>query len=250
VIYDPRILKGRAAKLRSSLKWGARAIASVVGLGFFRSEVQRIESLPYDLTNYLYLTLLASTLLLTAGWVAVGHKELGIICDWLDPDSYTPPDETLAVWSLAGALAFLFFAARNPLWFGISYFLYTAINLIAVIYFRKQMNSAIGGSRKRLQRECPPNGPLYLDAVNLLDSYYLQRPNIERVAATLVLALGGLILSAAPRLGNVRSLSIYAYLLYLFSIIVLEGAVAFFWRWKLYAGIRPLTVARDEAERP
>ena len=247
--YDPSSLTPRTARLRRALSLGTRVVAGVVGIGFFKSEVQRIESLPPDITNRLYLALLAATLLLTAGWILVGDKELGILCEWLDPKAYEPPDETLVILGIAVALILLFFAARNAVWFGVTYSVYTAINLAAVIHFRKQMVDAIAKSRVRLDEESPKDASLYRAAIDLIEAYYLKRPNTARVAGTLVLALSGLSLSIIFRRGNHANLDAYSYITYLLSVLLLEGAVAFLWRAKLYAGIHPLAVSKREAER-
>jgi hypothetical protein len=221
----------------------------VVGAGFFKSEVERVRALPRDIANELYLALLAATLLLTVGWSLVSHKELSILCEWLDPKDYQPPDESLVGFGIAAALSVLFFASRSPLWFGISYSVYAAINLAAVIHLKNQMVTATHGSRQRLEDEPPEGAQLYQEAIDLLDLHYVKRPNVLRVATILVLAVTGLTLSILSKDGVHPRLNTYAYLVYLTSLVVLEGLVMFVWRAKLYSGVKPLAVARYELER-
>jgi hypothetical protein len=247
--YIPKKLEERTTHLRRAIDWSAKVVLGVVGVGLFRSEVERVRTLPHDVINNLYLALLAATLLLTAGWILVSLKELTIICEWLDPMVYDPPDETLVGLGIAVALSALFFASRSPLWFGVSYSVYTAINLAAVIHLRKQMVDVIARSRARLDVEPPAGAQLYRRAIDLLELYYVKRPNTLRVAATLALALAGLALSIVSQDEAHASFKAYAYVLYLTSLVVLEGLVAFVWRARLYGGVRPLAAAKHELER-
>ena len=66
--YLPKKLEERATHLRKAISWSTGAVIAVVGAGFFKSEVERVRALPRDITNELYLALLAATLLLTVGW--------------------------------------------------------------------------------------------------------------------------------------------------------------------------------------
>src|SRR5580704_3445571 len=232
--YLPKKLEERATHLRNAIYWSTTGVVAVVGAGFFRSEVERVTALPHDIANNLYLTLLAACLLLTVGWSLVSDKELTILCEWLDPKDYKPPDERLVGFGITVALSILFFASRSPLWFGISYSAYAAINLGAVIHLKHQMVAAARGSRRRLKDEPPAGAQLYEQAIDLLELHYVKRPNVLRVGTTLALGAMGLALSIVAKDGVHSRLNIYAYLVYLASLIVLEGLVMFVWRAKLY----------------
>jgi hypothetical protein len=187
-------------------------------------------------------------LLLTVGWIVVSRKELSILCNWLDPGAYEPPDETMVAMGIAGALAILFFASRSTLWFGIAYSVYAAINLAAVVHFKNQMVDVIGRSRTQLDKNPPLGVSLYRSAIDLLEVHYVKRHNITRVAATLFLGLTGLALSILSRDGVHSRLNTYAYIPYLSALVLLEGVVMFSWRAHLYRAVRPLVAARYEVE--
>src|SRR5258708_4898895 len=246
--YLPRKIEERTT-MRQAVDWSTKLVVGVVGVGLFKSEVERIRARRRDMTNELYLGLLAATLLLTAGWILVSHKELSILCEWLDPKDYPPPDERAVGLVIAGALSVLFFASRSPLWFGVSYSVYTALNLAAVIHLKHQMVTALRGSRIRLDEERPVGAEFYRAAIDKLEVHYVRRPNVLRVGATLCLGLAGLALSIVARNGAHERLNAYAYVLYLTSLVVFEGFVMFFWRAQLYAGVKPLAVAKYELER-
>ena len=247
--YIPKEFEKQTTNMRRAVEWGTGLIAGLAGVGLFKSEVQRIMSLPSDPVNYLYLSLLSTTVLLAAGWIIVAYKELGIVCEWLDPKEYKPPDETITILSIAVALVGLLFTARDALWFGFAYSIYSAVNLAASIHLRNEYQTAIRRSRQRLESEPPSNASIYLGALVLLNVFYVRRPNIRRVIVMLFLGLTGLGCSLIGVVGHHKNLISDAYIIYLFSILILEGAVAYFWRAKLYNGLRPLDVAKYESER-
>lgn len=248
--YDPTMTDTRAAQLKRAVSYGTGVITTAFGVGLFGSELSRIESLPQNLQNDLYLSLLAAVTLLTAGWIVVANKELGIMCEFLHPADYHFPDENLTAFAIALSLVVLLYTCRNPLWFGVSYSIYTALNLVGSLDLREQMKKAIPKSSVRLERARSTLGEAaystYRDALNLLNGYYIKQPNVWRVAATLVLACAGLICSLfGAKFANI-SVNISAYIIYLSSVVCIEGGVAFFWRAQLYRRIRPLAVAKYE----
>ena len=247
--YLPKKFEPRVTPLRRSLTWGMGFIGTVLGLSIFKTELDRILSLPRNTTGILYLSLFAATLLLTAGWMAVSHKELNILCEWLDPEEYEPPDGMLVGLAVAAALLTLLFAARSAFWFGLAYSIYTAINVIAVLYLARQLTRAIALSQSKLHQETGETATIYRQALGELHSYYLSKRNLLRVTATLVLAVTGLILSYFARRSATGRLEIYAYSVYLTSIMVLEGALAFLWRARLYAIFNRLNARRITVER-
>jgi len=228
----------RASRIKRAVTWGTDLVLGVVGLGFLKSEIQRISALPHDINNYAYIGLLVAVLLLMGGWILVAHKESDIIGEWLDPLGYTPPDEMLVALGFALILVALVYASRNAVAFGIVYSVYAMGNLFAVIHLRRQMEVIIGGSRKQLAEEPPETAPTWEKAIDVLDTFYLKRPNIERVAGTLVFGVVGLVLSLRARCAPDGKLELYAFFVYSASVVLLEGVVMFFWRGKFYGGIR------------
>ena len=112
------------------------------------------------------------------------------------------------------------------------------------------MNKAIPKSRIRLENAHNTLDEsaysTYRDALDLLHAYYVKQPNVPRVAASLILAFSGLICAFfGVRLVSLK-LNIAAYVIYLLSVVCVEGGVAFYWRAKLYSRIRPLAAAKYE----
>src|SRR5258708_18764596 len=108
--YLPRKIEERTT-MRQAVDWSTKLVVGVVGVGLFKSEVERIRALPRDMNNELYLGLLAATLLLTAGWILVSHKELNILCEWLHTKDYPPPYQRAHSLYIAAAMYVLYLSS-------------------------------------------------------------------------------------------------------------------------------------------
>jgi hypothetical protein len=247
--YDTSQAQRRGAGIRRTIGLGTKVILGLVGLGLFRSEVVRIASLPKSLNNELYLVLLGVTALLTAGWILVANKEFDIMCNFLDPKDYEVPDENIVGLGIALILSALLFASRDALWFGACYSAYIALSLLAWWRARNEIGAAIEASRKRLLDETDPVPGFLFRALDLLDRYYVKRYQLTRLGISLALGLIGFGLSIFAVEWGERSLISGAYVLYIISIAAFEGGVAFYWRYVLYSGIKPLDAAKHEFDR-
>jgi len=248
MVYSTAATKRRASHLRRVIEWGTKLILFVVGIDLFRTEFSRVMALPRELNNELYLTLLAAATLLTVGWIFVADKEVEIMCDFLAPSEYKIPDETVLGMAIAAALVILLYTARNPLWFGISYSVYMLLSVFAWKRLIREMDKAIRGSRRSLKDEPKHKRDTIGGALDILDSYYLRRPNMLRVWTSFGLAVLGLIFSiVAFRLGR-TIFNTFAYLIFILSIVALEGVLAFRWRFKLYHQVEDLEPAEYDLD--
>jgi hypothetical protein len=247
--YLPEKNIKRGALIRRTITWSTNFILTVAGIGLFRSELIRIASLPYALDNELYLALLASTALLTAGWIVVANKEFDIMCDFLDPEDYRPPDEIVVGFTVAATLIVLLYTSRNAIWFGVSYIVYALVSIYGWWTVGQQLKIAIAKSHIRLDKYPDSDAPYIREALRLLSRYYVEQPNITRLVACLILGILGLGLAFFGHLRADPFFTAFAYLSYLISIVCLEGGVAFYWRLKLYSGIGRQEIAKHEAER-
>jgi hypothetical protein len=238
----------RAIHIRRVIDLGTKLILGVGGIGLFRTELLRVIALPRELNNELYLVLLAAATILALGWIFVANKEFKIMCDFLNPLEYRIPDQTFIGMAIAAALAILLYTARNPLWFGVSYSVYMLLSVVGWKRVIAEMDKAIKGSRRNLRDEPKQKRDIYGGALDILDSYYVRQANLPRVWTSFASAVLGLILSIFGFTLGRTSFNTVAYLIFIFSILVLEGGLAFYWRFKLYTQVRPFETAKDDLE--
>ena len=248
--YSTVATERRAINIRHAIDWGTKLILMVVGIGLFRSEFLRMMSLPRELNNELYLVLLLAAALLTAGWIFVANKEFEIMCDFLDPLAYQIPNEVFVGLAIAASLAILLYTARNPLWFGISYSVYMLLSVLGWTRAKGEMDKAIEASRVKLEDEPKKMRDIYGGALNILYSYYVRQANLPRVWASFALGLLGLMFSLLGLILGRTIFNTVAYAIFIFSILALEGGLAFYWRFKLYAQVRPFETAKHDIEHP
>lgn len=248
MVYSTAVTERRAIHIRRVIEWGTKLILSVVGISLFRTEFLRVTALPRELNNELYLVLLTAAALLTAGWVFVANKEFEIMCDFLDPIEYQIPDETFIGMVIAAALAILLYAARNPLWFGMSYSVYMLLSVLGWTRVIGEMDKAIKGSRQNLRDEPKQKRDIYGGALDVLDSYYVRQANLPRVWISFALGVLGFIFSIFALILRRTIFNTVAYLIFILSILVLEGGLAFYWRFKLYTQVRPFATAKYDLE--
>jgi hypothetical protein len=233
MIYSTAI-EGPAIHIRRVIDLGTKITLGVGGIGLFRAELLRVIALPRELNNELYLVLLAAATILTLGWIFVANKEFEIMCDFLDPLEYRIPSQTFIGMAIAVALAILLYTARNPLWFGMSYSVYMLLSVVGWKRLIGEMDKAIKGTRRNLRDEPEQKRDIYGRALDILDSYYIQQANLPRVWASFALGMLGLIFSIFAFILGQTIFNTVAYLIFIVSILVLEGGFAFYWRFKLY----------------
>lgn len=244
----------RLKRLREAYLIGVTIIGALLTTAFVFSEIKRILELPSKLTNYLYLALLVSTLLLVGGWVVFARVDLDALAEWLDPENYQPPSEILTVTGIALMLVMLIISTRSIVLFGFAYVSYAAINLLASSHMRKEFRVALGASRARLSedRKRPELAVAVQNtekALTALERYILVRPNLRRIAAVLFLATAGLSLSLWRRAGGSEMAKVAAYGLYIFAILVPDSGIMLLWRQSLERELRPLAATRHELLR-
>jgi uncharacterized membrane protein YphA (DoxX/SURF4 family) len=243
-----------AKKLREAYSIGVKVIMAVVSGVFVISELQRIQNLGATPMNIAYLTLLTATVLLVGGWIVFLKKDIDAIADWLDPVAYQPPDEVVASVGLAVVLASLLLTARYVRLFGIVYVLYTTGNLIASAHLRREASVAIRSSRERVDEdrdkpELAASVAIYDKALDALERFLLDRPNLLRMAICVALAALGLVSAVYGHAARRQSVELIAYGIYIVSIIGPDVAVMMSWRFSLFSALRPLEAARYEMRR-
>jgi len=147
------------------------------------------------------------------------------------------------------ALVSLLFASRNPVFFGVSYSVYTGLNLLAARHLSTELVTVFKASWKRLSSSNSDTREVYEQALRALEAYYVARPNIFRVALTFVLSVVGLAISIYGRVSGRRYLDAVSYGVYVTSVLVLELILIFWWRQSLYQSLRPLNAALYEKGR-
>jgi hypothetical protein len=251
MVYKPSLGK-TTRPIRQAMEWGVWLIAAILGLGILTKEVQRILSLPFQLENFVYLALLLSICLLIVGWRWVSQKELDLLCEWLDPRHYAPPEETIVIFGISAALGILLLVANHPLLFGIAYSLYSGVNFGAWLHFRNQLKVALSGSRDRLKEEgveTAGTDVMYSAALDCLERYYILRPHVYRFIALLTLAGFGLVAACYGTFRSSVAARTTAYIAYIFAIFVFEEVVITRWRLRFYADLRSLSTALSERLR-
>ena len=248
MVYSTAATERRAIDIRHAIDYGTKLILMVVGIGLFRTELLRIISLPRELNNELYLVLLAAAALLTVGWIFVANKEFEIMCDFLDPLEYEMPSEIFVGMVIAAALTILLYTARNPLWFGVSYSAYMLLSVFGWTRVKGEMDKAINGSRQKLQDEPKKKRDIYGGALDILHSYYVRQANLPRVWTSFALAVLGLMFSLLALTLGRDIFNTVAYVTFILSILALEGGLAFYWRFKFYAQVRPFETAKHDIE--
>jgi hypothetical protein len=252
MVYQPHSLERHIQPMRQAIGWGAWLIAIILGLGLLTKELQRILSSSLRLSAFLYLVLLLLVCVLVAGWKWVSQKELELLCEWLDPRSYAPPEETIVIFGISVALGLLLLTAYSPLLFGITYLLYCGFNFGAWLHFRNQLTDALEKSRERLKEEgvdAPEKDSIYAAALNGIEHYYIKRPHMYRFILILTLAALGLAAAVYGVFQNSGTALVASYVAYIIAVFIFEALIITRWRLKYYAELRPLSTAISELVR-
>lgn len=235
---------------------GIRLIGTLIGLGLFVSELQKILKLPFDLMNCGYMALFAMTFLLIFFWIRSTERELDLFFDWLDPEKYEPPSdikETLIILCLALFLVGLLFASRNPLLYGCLFTTYNLLNVFSEKRFETELSEAMSKSKDRARADLEneklaPKAALYLRGVEILESYYFARPHMRRIELILVSSILAVAFSVFWSATGAASWGVVAYLL--FFVIILTGEISI-WRWRSIreTELRPITAELNQLIR-
>jgi hypothetical protein len=248
--YEPGDLEKRVKEIRKSIVWGQGAITFALGLGLLSTEIKKILSLPHQLSDVLYLALLIAIGIKVALWIWVSQKELALFCQWLDPEDYEPPDETIIIVGFAVVLAILLYAARNPIVFGVAYTVYSVANVLGWIHVRGEIGTAVTKSRLRLKEEKPSEQAGIIEqALALIERYYVRAPHIARSSLGLILAITGLAISTYGGLRHNQTATEAAYLVYIFDTLIIEELGTMRLRLAFYAGLRPLSAKVHDLTR-
>lgn len=248
--YDPGHFRQRARHISTAYDLGLKGVTGLTGVGVLTSELKRILENSPTLTSYLYLGLLASTLLLIAGWLIYSKQELDQLCDFLDPKEYVPPDDRIIIFAFAMVLVLLVFTSRDPVLFGSVFVVYSVSILFATKHLKAELATAFAKSRERLVAEKvdPEFSDVYKQAIGVLSDHYLARPQTPRHSVILLLGTVGLALSLYGRYSGLRIYDAGAYVIYIASILGSEF-VMFAWRHARDQRLRPLVAQLEEQQR-
>lgn len=259
MIYKPdaTLMRDRAKEIINARNWAIGVITTMLGIGMFISEVDRIRHLQPDVMNYAYLCLFAVTGVLVFFWIWATQKELDMLFEWLDPKHYEPPStvkETLLILVFGFFLVALLFTSRNPLWYGIALSAYSLVLLpVGGIYMTRLIGEAIDRSRDRIRDEnnvtlSDRRVVLYSEGIDIIDWYYRRNPVKTRLIIILAASVIGLIFSIVWKATGERILGLTAYGLYIATVVISEAVIT---RWRIVrdSGLRPLAAEIRELER-
>jgi len=222
--------------LRQVRKYGVALIAASAGVGIFISEIQRIRALPPSLLNYGYLACFVIVGGLIFAWIWATEYELGLEI-WLYPKEKRIPSgtkETVQVLLLGVALVALFYTARNAFLFSCAFTAYSSIVCLAVFNMNTvELPPLLADSQEHLN-ENPENWSqeikrLRIEALSVLESYFLKRPHTPRHVYILNAAFIACLTALYGQLRNITEWGLAAYALTFFTILVSE-IVIFSWR--------------------
>jgi hypothetical protein len=235
-------------------------ITAVLGLALFITKAKEIISLPFSVTNYEYLALLATTGALVYLWIWASEGELEMLGKWLDPKEYAVPSsikETVMIMGLAAFLVSLFFAASDILWYSILFLLYMILDFLALRYAHLEIRLATDASYTRLRESGGPTVDLFAQAVRQIEVYYFVRPHDLRRIVVFVAMLVVAVLAYIGRgdddelftkLPNDDPFTKLAYGLCLLTIIASEFVIGY-WRQARDSELRMFAAKLSEAER-
>jgi hypothetical protein len=234
--YDPHARwADRQQGVVRAWRLAARVGGAILGTLFAVRMVYRTAAPPGSASQLLFLALVALQLLLIVIWVWATEGELRLLAEWLDPVDYEVPSGDGQMWqsiAIAVFLVLMLVATPYPVWYGIAFFVYSAVSLAANRYFNGQLLKAVNGSRAHLVQDTSLSTAAkrrYSDAIDLIDAYFLRRSHQRRHAAHLVGGLIGLGLALASLKNDARRLREWAYLVYIVNVAVNEGLLIW-WR--------------------
>ena len=251
--YEPKYLRERSKQIINARNWGVGLITALLGLGMFISEVKRMQTLSSDPMNYAYLALFILSGALIFLWIWATQKELDLLFEWLDPERYEPPSslkETILIIGFAILLIGLLFASRDQLLFGLVFTLYSFILIFTAKYLNQEIALAIDKSRDRVKVDLEDNNlkrraQLYLEAINVLDFYFIKRPVTLRLIIIFVFSLIGLALAIWWKVTGASMIGLLSYLIFFLTILVSEVVIGL-WRNVHDSDLRPIAAELRE----
>jgi len=253
---DPIYLRERSKEIINARNWGIGLVTTLLGIGMFISEVERIRMISPNLMNYAYLALFLVCGILIFLWIWSTQKELNLLFEWLDPQQYDPPSsfkETILILSFAVLLIGLLFASRNPLIFGCVFTLYNFAQIFAGKYLMRELGLAIQKSRERLKADFESEklrerAQFYREGLNILDYYYFKRPQQLRIIGITIFSILGLALAIWWYVSGIILIGFLSYLVFIITITVSEIVIA---QWRIIRdnNLRPITAELREINR-
>lgn len=253
--YKPNLIKG-SDSIIDAKKWAVGIITTFLGLGMFLSELQRIKDILFEPLMLGYLLLFLTNGVLVFLWIWATKKELDLCFIWLDPERYEPPSslkETIMIVGLGILLSILFFVSRDPLFFGIVFTLYSITVTYTNYYAKNEINSAIIGSKQRLEKEIKNEKTKlvsiqYLKGLNALEDYFIKRPQTIRHLWIIGFCLISLVFGVLWKFTNSEIYGIISYSISFLIILFSEIIIA---QWRIYRDncLRPIKAEINELTR-
>ena len=256
MVYRPNMETSRSAKsIRQARQWGVGIITTSAGIGMMLSEIQRVKASINSPLTLSYLTLFAITGVLILLWIWATSKELDLCFEWLDPERYSPPSslkETIMIAGIGIILGLLLFAARDPLYYGIVFTLYSAFVTYAYYYTKTEILQAIEASRRRLDAETGGDqaalGSEYRKGVDVLEKFFILRPQTMRHIIILFTSGLGMSFGLIWKLLGKEVFGILSYGILGITIVVSEIVIAK-WRLDRDGALRPIEAEVSELSR-
>lgn len=247
--YRPN-LEGRSKPLVTFRKWALAIIATFIGSRYFFLEIDKVQNSLFDVLTIGHLLVLFITLILVFLWIWATQKELDLCFYWLDPDHYIPPTnftETIMILGESILLCLLFWAASDPLFYSIVFTLYSFIITFTNKYALREVHTAITASRTRLAKELNETEKSkiiqeYVNGVDILNTFFIQRPWMKRFIIIDIASLLALGLGIAWMITKIKFIGFLTYLVIFIIILVSEIVMA---KWRI---IRDNQLRSIEAE--
>jgi hypothetical protein len=226
----------RRWNLRRARKYGVALIAASAGIGMFISEFQRIRTLPPSILNYGYLSCFIIVAALIFCWIWVTEYELDLDI-WLYLKKKRIPSgtkETAQVILLGLVLVALFYTARDALLFSGVFSVYSTVVCLLVFHMNTvELPPLCADSREHLNQNPENWGEEItiqrLEAISVLESYFLRRPHTPRHVLILDAAFIACLMALFGELRASPEWQLAAYAL-IFSTILVSELVIFSWR--------------------
>jgi hypothetical protein len=241
-------LGARADPVLNSIRIGGFLVGCAVTIGFFTKEVQRILALPPLLKNDFYLVLLLLTFLLIGSWFLCALMHVEQMKKWADAPNYYPPEEVVRVVAFAVVFIVLIYSARAPLAFGISYAIYSFMNLFTMRHLRIETADVLAKARAGLERH-PVSGQIRSDALSALEDYCRKLLSSRRAWWTVAGAVCGLAAAVIGAVTKSAPAVVAAYSIFIVSVGVPELLLSWLWRGELARRLRPCEAALFEINR-
>jgi len=259
MVYDPKLkskLEEKSENLINVRKWAIGIILSLLGGRYILLEFERINHSFFELMIIGHILLLILTIILVFLWIWATQKELKLCFIWLDPERYSPPSsikETIMIIGIAILLCALFISSIDPLYFGIVFTTYSVILTFTNKYTMDEIHTAIIGSKSRLRNEqtkvkADELNEQFNKGINVLEEYFIKRPQTKRLIIIDVCCLPGLVLGIIWKVSDIKTLGFITYLSF-FCLIFISELVIANWRFIRDNHLRIIESEIDEIKR-